>query len=646
MIKRMSPAVQLASTPNRWVAEIGDYGFLANDHTSALAGRDGSIGWWCVPRFDSPSVFGSILDADRGGTCSIRPSQLTNSWQSYWSNTNILQTDLQAQEGKLRLLDWLPFSLASAHEAQKQPGPEMEDDWAGKLAGTLCRRYEVVDGEVELEIRCEPRFNYGKEAARWEPLPGQGYRAQCGEAQLYVYWSGGGNVSSLTMEDGVLQARLRLRAGESGWLVLNWGEALECDQERVHQWLEQTRGAWQEWVSQGDFPEGEWKDHLVRSALVLKGLVYEPSGAIVAAPTTSLPEQIGGPRNWDYRFCWPRDASFALYGLSLLGYHEVTERFLRFIVKLTDRHPLPLQVCYRIDGDADLPEQELPYLSGFQNSRPVRVGNGAAAQYQLDIYGETLDAAYTFAKWRKGLPEDLWPGLCALADYACQHWREPDNGIWEVRGGRQHFVYSKVMCWVALDRALKLAQRHGFKAPLQRWQKEAASIHDTVYQEGFSSRRQAFSQSLGSDVLDASVLLMPLVRFLKPCDPRMISTLRAVEQSLAQGPLVSRYENTEDDGVGGDEGAFSICSFWRIDCLTLAGEGDRARQLLGEMLTYCNELKLFSEEIEVNPGKPTRLLGNFPQAFTHMALINSAHNLMLYPKGVAEQQAHQLQHGS
>jgi GH15 family glucan-1,4-alpha-glucosidase len=435
----------------------------------------------------------------------------------------------------------------------------------------------------------------------------------------------------LSGADGSLHGTVRLQPGERAWFVFSWGEApAELGVEMVCASLASTVRTWQQWAERANY-EGRYRPAVVRSALALKALIYAPSGAMVAAATTSLPEAIGGPRNWDYRYCWPRDATFALYGLSLLGYHDEAGRFLEFLTGICDQNPPPLQVCYRVDGGTDVPEYELDHLRGYRNSRPVRIGNAAAAQHQLDIYGEVLDAAYTYAKWRQGLEPQQWKALAQLVEYAAAHWREPDQSIWEVRGGPKQFTYSKVLCWVALDRGIKLARTHQLPGPVAAWEHTRDEIRATVMQQGYNSEIHAFTQTLNGHVLDASLLVLPLLRFCSPHEPRMVATVRRIQQRLTTDSLVARYENVHEDGVGGREGAFSICTYWLVDCLTLMGRSDESRQLFERMCGHASPLGLFSEEVDPATGG---LLGNFPQAFTHMALLNSAHNLALYPGGV------------
>ncbi len=597
--------------------DLSRYGVVAGGRTMALVGADGSIGWMCLPRFDSPSVIAAILDPGSGGRCRLGPAARVLGSQRYRAGTNVLVTRFDLPDGKMEITDWMParFDGAQAEEFGQ---------------GSLCRLVSVLDGEVELEFECEPRFDYGREPAKWERSGHAGcWKAQDGEP-LWIH-----SDAPLQHDDHAspaLTSRFVLRRGETRFFAMVWGtrQCLQISRERIEASLRETIQVWRRWAKQAKY-DGPYRDAVLRSALTLKALVYDSTGAMVAAPTTSLPEAIGGPRNWDYRYCWPRDATFALYGLSLLGYHEEAGRFLEFIAHLAETKPLPLQVCYRVDGDTDLEERELPWLRGYRGSRPVRVGNGAIQQRQLDIYGEVLDAAYTYAKWREGLSPQLWTAMRRLVEYAAQHWSEPDESIWEVRGGPRHFLYSKVMCWVAMDRAVRLCTKYRLPGPVDQWAALRDHIRATIVANGYHQGVHAYTQSFGSDVLDASALLMPLVRFTHPREPRMESTIRVIQQKLGRGTLVARYENTDADGVGGPEGSFSICTFWLIDCLTLLGRTDESRDLFERMLTLGSPLGLYSEEIDASTGT---MLGNLPQAFTHMALINSAHNLELYPKGV------------
>ncbi len=600
---------------------IADLGLIADGHTAGLVSRSGDLVWLCLPRFDSDSVFAALLDTKKGGAWSLHPRGTGPGKQRYRARTNVLVTEFRRPGMRVRLTDWMPPRFV--------PSPPQLDQ------GAVFRLVEMIEGEGEIECQCAPAPGYGGKA-RWEWLPGR-----AGEDNAGIWRCGQGlwlqSPERLQLREGALAGSFRLRAGERCGFAFCWGDRPgRLTPETLLQSLDDSLRCWRKWVSPARY-EGPYREEVLRSALVLKALIYEPTGAIVASPTTSLPECLGGPRNWDYRFCWPRDSTFALYGLSLLGFHEEAGRFLRFIADLCRRHPLPLQVCYRVDGAGELPERELPQFAGYGGSRPVRIGNAAAGQSQLDIYGEVLDAAYTYAKWRNGLEDDLWQVLRKLVNYAAAHWREKDESIWEVRGGPRHFVYSKVMCWVALDRGIKLATRFRLPAPVAQWRAGAAELKREVWRRGYRRKAHAFVQSFDNDVLDSSLLLLPLVRFLRPRDPRMRSTIHAIRRRLTQGPMVWRYENPHADGVGGPEGAFAICSFWLMDCLTLLGASGESRRLFEQMLALGSPLGLFSEEMQFEPGQGTaRMLGNFPQAFTHMALINTAHNLELYPAGVPE----------
>lgn len=592
---------------------IGDYGLLADGLTAALVGTDGGVGWLCLPRFDSPSVFAAILDGTRGGACLFAPESGGSGRQRYVPDTNVLVTDWTEAGVALQLTDWMPARFDGAQAAAFGDG-------------ALCRWADAVAGPAKLRLVCAPRLNYGEAAARWCDAGGGMWVAHA-EPPL---WAQAG--FPLRVDDsGALVGDAVVHPGTSAWFVFGWGAKPErLTTERVRESLAATTAQWQAWAAQAQY-DGPYRAAVVRSALALKALIYAPTGAIVAAPTTSLPEAIGGPRNWDYRYCWPRDATFALYGLSLLGYHDEAGRFLEFIARVCDSHPPPLQVCYRVDGSLEVPERELPHLAGYRQSRPVRIGNAAALQRQLDCYGEVMDALYTYAKWRRGVEAGLWRALRPLADYAAAHWPEPDESIWEVRGGRQQFVYSKVLCWVALDRAVKLAERYGLPGAAPVWRRERDAIHQAVMQRGYNSEPRSFTQTFDNQVLDSSLLLLPLLRFLSPYDPRMQATLARIQQRLSHNSMVARYENTDEDGVGGPEGTFSICTFWMVDSLTLVGRTQESRALFERMLSHAGPLGLFSEEMDPVTGA---LLGNYPQAFTHMALLNSAHNLELYPRGV------------
>lgn len=587
---------------------IGDFGLIADGLTAALPGRDGSIGWLCLPRFDSGSVFGTLLDPESAGILRWAPAQGRLGRQHYLPGTNVLVTEFPRQA---QITDWMPARF-DGHTA------------GGLGEGAVCRWAEALADGVRLELVCWPRPQYGAQEIVWQA--GNGMWHATGPEPLWAAAS-----FPLLAAGGVLRAQPMLKSGEAAWFVFGWGTPPEeLNGVRLRASLASTTEAWRSWSERAQY-QGPYRQAVERSALVLKALIYAPTGAIVAAPTTSLPEAIGGTRNWDYRYCWPRDATFALYGLSLLGYHEEAGRFLEFLARICDTHPPPLQVCYRVDGSTDVAEYELKHLAGFRGSRPVRAGNGAALQHQLDSYGEVLDAAYTYAKWRQGLELPVWHALRGLVEYAAAHWQEPDESIWEVRGGPRQFTFSKVLCWVALDRGIRLAQRYRLPGAVDQWLAARDQIRHAVEHTGYNHSLHAYTQTLDGHELDASLLLMPLLRFSSPHEPRIHASIRRIQRNLGRDSLVARYQNTEADGVGGPEGAFAICTFWLVDCLTLLGRASEARNLFERMLGYASPLGLFSEEIEPVNGT---LLGNYPQAFTHMALLNSAHNLELYPAGV------------
>ncbi|RMF83917.1 MAG: glycoside hydrolase family 15 protein [Nitrospinota bacterium] len=592
---------------------IEEYGIIGDLHTVALVGSNGSIDWFCYPRFDSPSIFGAILDDEKGGRFQITPIRGGVTYkQLYIPDTNVLMTRFLTADGVSEVIDFMPI-----HRDGKP------------YKGRLIRRVKMVRGTMPLRLECHPAFDYGRVAHKVE---------LCKEGA--IFWNPHLNCALLTriplQTDGsCVFTTFTLREEETTTFVFQeidpeegCGAALsEAESDRL---LEETEDYWQRWLSHSRY-RGRWREMVNRSALVLKLLTYAPTGAIVAAPTCSLPEAVGGKRNWDYRYTWIRDASFTLYGLMRLGFTEEAEKFMGWIKKICeDLSPDgALQVMYGIDGRKDLTEEELSHWKGYRGSTPVRIGNAAAQQLQLDIYGELMDSVYLFNKYGTPIDYDLWVNLYRLLDWVCDHWHLEDEGIWEVRGGRRHFVYSKLMCWVALDRGLRLADKRSFPANRDRWLKTRDLIYQEIMTKGFNRKRNAFVQSYGSDTLDASCLIMPLVFFVSPTDPKMIGTLQAINQPPSRGGLVSdslvyRYNvNEAPDGVGEGEGTFSMCTFWLVEALTRAGDLRTARFIFEKMLTYANHLGLYAEEI----GPSGEALGNFPQAFTHLGLISAAYNL-------------------
>lgn len=597
---------------------IEDYGVIGDMHTAALVGKNGSIDWYCYPYFDSPSVFAAILDDERGGRFKIAPAgRVTNCKQFYWPGTNVLVTRFLSPEGVAELIDYMPVGAAARRFGLHQ----------------LVRRVSVVRGDMSLRLECLPAFNYardqheisiGKAGALFH-APGLSLEL-LGRIPLEPYQTG--VATEFTLHEGQV-ATFVIRRAELEAL-----HSLQSEQEADDR-LNMTVEFWRHWISHCSYT-GRWREMVRRSALVLKLLTFEPSGAIVAAPTASLPEHVGGGRNWDYRYTWMRDAAFTLYGLLRVGFTEEAASFMSWLELVTkDCDPkAPLHVMYSIDGKRTPSEITLNHLEGYRGSRPVRIGNAASDQLQLDIYGELMDSVYLYNKYATPISYDLWRTLRQLTNWVCDNWIREDEGIWEVRGGKQHFVYSKVMCWVAIDRALRLAEKRSFPSDRDRWLKVRDMIYEDVMTRGWNKERQAFVQHYESSALDASNLIMPLVFFLSPTDPRMLKTLDAISRSPKKGGLVSdslvyRYNLDEyRDGLEDQEGSFNMCTFWLVEAMTRAGKADRslldkARLIFEKMLGFANHLGLYAEET----GYSGEALGNFPQAFTHLALISAAVNL-------------------
>jgi GH15 family glucan-1,4-alpha-glucosidase len=592
-------------------APIEDYGIIGDLHTVALVGKDGSIDFLCLPSFDSPSVFAALLDAERGGRFQIAP-QLGEAArkQLYLPDTNVLLTRFLSSDGVAELSDFMP----------------VED---GGQAHNLVRRVKTVRGEIRFRMHCDPRFDYARTTHSVE--------RRSDREVIFIGRGGAGTLtlrlcSSVAMQlaDGAAVAEFTLRADESASFVLEVVVADEPSPGRQPDYeseaFKQTVNFWRRWVDRCTY-RGRWRETVHRSALTLKLLTSRPHGSIVASPTFGLPENIGGGRNWDYRYTWIRDSSFALYGLMRLGYSGEAEAFMRWVMTRVDELEPDgsLQIMYGIDGRHALPEETLPHLEGYMGSRPVRIGNAAYTHLQLDIYGELMDAAYLYDKYGSPIPHDVWRNIVRLIDWVCIHWREQDEGIWEVRSGRQEFLYSRVMCWVAIDRAIRLAAKRSFPAPLARWHDVRDTIYRDVYERFWDPTRRVFVQAAGSKALDAASLLMPLIRFVSPTDPRWLSTLHAIEQDLVSDSLVYRYRLGDGytDGLTGQEGTFSMCSFWYVECLSRMGDLHKARFFFEKMLGYANHLGLYGEEL----GPQAQHLGNFPQAFTHLALISAAFDL-------------------
>lgn len=607
---------------------IENYGIIGNMRTTALVGLDGSIDWFCYPRHDSPSVFGAILDSDLGGHFRIYPLvEQVNPKQFYWPETNILVTRFLADCGFAEIVDFMPVGMAPEERGYH---------W-------LVRQVRGIRCSMTFRLECRPAFNYGRDP----------HRVELNQNGAIMRWKQGDREteSSLSLalvsevplqtDQQTIWTEFTLEQGQSLTFVVREVGPTETEcglpvkSQEADQLFAATVHYWRRWLS-GCVYEGRWRETVERSALVLKLLTYEPTGAIVAAPTCSLPEEIGGGRNWDYRYSWIRDAAFTLYGLLRIGFTTEAAQFMEWIEARC--HQLSpegaLQAVYGIGGEHQLPETKLTHWEGYRGSGPVRIGNGAVSQFQLDIYGELMDSVYLFNKYGTPISYDFWQQLRRLLNWVCDHWQQPDEGIWETRGDRQHFVYSKLMAWVALDRGLRLATKRSFPAELDRWRQVRDRIYQEILELGWSEQQQSFVQSYGNDTLDASALIMPLVFFMAPTDPRMLKTLEAIQKYPTEGGLsfsglVYRYHpHQAEDGVEGQEGTFNLCSFWLVEALTRAGRTDpkrldEARLLFEEMLSYANHLGLYAEET----GPSGEALGNFPQAFTHLALISAAWNL-------------------
>ncbi|GLW05707.1 glucoamylase [Microtetraspora sp. NBRC 13810] len=588
---------------------IGEHGLIGDLRTVALVGTDGTIDWYCCPRFDAPSVFGAILDAERGGAFELAPEVPAGTKQFYFPDTNVLITRFSAADGVGEVQDFMPI-VDDSREIDRH---------------RLIRRVVCVRGTLPFRARVAPRFDYGR---RPHTL-----RVHEGHAEFEASSLALTLTSTVPLEsDGRdVRARFKLSEGEVAVFALdrtgNGVEMRSCAFEEAEEQFTATVRYWRHWLAASRY-RGRWREVVHRSALTLKLLTYAPSGGIVAAPTTSLPEQIGGGRNWDYRYVWIRDAAFCVYALLRLGFTEEADAFMTFLsqhVTLDDGGPSgPLQIMYGIDGRNDLPEYELPHLEGYAGSAPVRVGNAAVGQLQLDVYGALIDSIYLYDKWCRPISSDRWDELCILVEWVCQNWDRPDEGIWETRGGRRDFVYSRLMCWVAIERAIRMATRRGLPGDLNRWRDARDAIYRQIMRRGWSRTLNAFVQQFDADILDASVLMMPMAKFVAPTDPKWLSTLDALGNGLVSDSLVYRYDPmVSPDGLQGAEGTFSICSFWYVEALARAGRVDEARLAFEKMLTYANHLGLYAEEI----GRTGEQLGNFPQAFTHLALISAAFNL-------------------
>jgi GH15 family glucan-1,4-alpha-glucosidase len=593
---------------------IASYGFLSDCHTSALLSPAGSIEWLCLPRFDSASVFGAILD--RGaGHFTVRPRGVIVpiGWR-YVPGTLIVETTWVTENGWLVVEDALSIGEWAAEGGSGRPRTTHESD------RSLLRVLTCVDGEVEIEMECAPHFDYGAKEAEWSGGDLGEARAAYGDCELHLT-----SDLDLALDGPVARGSIRLREDDTAFCAVSWGDSEgPRSAPEARERLESTREFWRSWLRHGDFPDHPWQLHLQRSALVLKGLTYAPTGAIVAAPTTSLPETPGGERNWDYRYSWVRDSTFTLWALHTLGFDEEAADFMHFITQVCRDNP-DLQIMYGIGGERDLPERTLDHLSGYGGAHPVRVGNAAVKQRQNDVWGALLDSIYVHEKALSGTGKKADRELIRYqVEAAIDAWPHPDQGIWEARGEPQHYVSSKLMIWVAVERGARLARNHGFDEIAAEWQQTADRIREEILERGV--RDGVFRQHYDTDALDASTLLIPLVRFLPPDDPRVVATVNAICDDLTEHGLVQRYKVQEtDDGLRGEEGTFLICSFWLVAALSEIGEPKRAREMCERLLGLAGSLHLYAEELAAESG---RHLGNFPQAFTHLALINAVSHVI------------------
>jgi GH15 family glucan-1,4-alpha-glucosidase len=592
--------------PSRYLP-ISEHGVIGDLRTVALVGSNGTIDWYCCPSFDAPSVFGAILDADRGGSFELSADVPARTKQFYFPDTNVLITRFFTEEGVGEVQDFMP--LGDGGEADRH---------------RLIRRVVCVRGAIPFRMRVAPRFGYGlapHTVCRYDGL----ILFESAELSLGLTAT-----VSLDCDTRDAWARFKLSEGQSAVFALDRIDGdmapRECPHTEAQQQFTATVAFWRRWLSASRY-RGRWREMVHRSALTLKLLTYAPTGAVVAAPTTSLPEQLGGERNWDYRYVWLRDAGFCIYALLRLGFTGEAKAFMNFLTNLClrDDGPTgPLQIMYGIDGRTELPEHTLDDWAGYQGSAPVRVGNAAVDQLQLDVYGALIDSIYLYDKWGQPISSDLWDRVCTLVDWVCNHWDQPDEGIWETRGGRKNFLYSRLMCWVAIERAMRMAHHRGLPADLARWGGVRDAIYYQIMRRGWSPVRQAFVQHEDDDVLDAAVLMMPLAKFISPTDPKWLATLDALTAELVSDSLVYRYDpRASPDGLRGEEGTFSLCSFWYVEALTRAGRLEEAGLAFEKMITYANHLGLYAEEI----SRTGEQQGNFPQAFTHLALISAAFNL-------------------
>jgi alpha,alpha-trehalase len=604
---------------------IASYGFISDCHTGALIAPDGSIEWLCLPRFDSPAVFCSLLDRGAGFWRVGPPGLGAPVSRRYTPGTNVLETAWMTGSGwvivhdLLTVGEWRPDNDFEPH---RRPPPDDEAEHV------LMRVIECVQGEVDIEMICQPALDYGGTRANWERRGEAGTDAELIHDDMHLILTGD---LGLGVDDSDARARHRMKAGEVRFSALSWGPSPipPTSNEECKGRLDRTIDFWRRWLEGGSFPDHPWRDYLQRSALTLKGLTYSPTGALIAALTTSLPETPGGERNWDYRYTWIRDATFTLWSLHTLSLDYEATDFMGWLTDIYQENVADgergLQIMYGIRGEKDLTETTLDHLRGYEDAKPVRIGNAAFDQRQNDVYGALLDSVYIHTKVQDHLPHELWEALCSQVEAAISVWEKPDQGIWEARGKPKHYVSSKLMCWVAVDRGCRLADRIGDPDRLSRWTEVANRIRSDILERGVSDRG-VFRQHYDTDALDASTLLIPLVRFLPPDDERLIKTVKAIHEELTVDGLVLRYRVDEtDDGLHGTEGTFTICSFWLASALSEIGEQEAAREMCEQLLNHAGPLGLYGEELDPRTGTHW---GNFPQAFTHLALINAVSHVI------------------
>jgi GH15 family glucan-1,4-alpha-glucosidase len=588
---------------------IQDYGIVGDLHTVALVGKNGSVDFMSYPHFGSPTIFAALLDAENGGRFQVRPCLEGGTVQQmYLPDTNVLITRTLDRDGVAEVSDFMPVGK-DEHEHSH----------------ALVRRAKGIRGEVMFDIVFDPRFDYGR----------AGHKVDVREGEILFHSEGTDGTTlrlrsqvPLEVKDGAVVGRFTLHARETAAFVLEevkpGRESPSVSPDYVVSSFKDTVNYWRTWIGHSRY-NGRWRETVHRSALVLKLLTSDAHGTLVAAPTFGLPEKLGGERNWDYRYTWIRDASFTLYALIRLGYTAEAGAFMRWIEdRCNDLGPDgSLQIMYGVDGHKDLTEEVLTHFEGYAGSSPVRIGNGAYDQLQLDIYGELMDSVYLYNKYGEPISHDLWRNLVRLVDWVTEHWQLPDEGVWEVRGGRQEFVYSRLLCWVAVDRGIRLADRRSFPYPFERWRATRDAIYEDIHTNFWDPDRQAFVQHKGTTTLDACTLLMPMVKFISPTDPRWLSTLQAIDEDLVEDSLVFRYRvgTAAADGLLGEEGTFNMCSFWYAEVLARSGDVQKARLVFEKMLGYANHLGLYAEEL----GPHGEHLGNFPQAFTHLGLISAAY---------------------